>query len=60
MVVHTQDAVNMTGLSERTCRGILQKIRIALGKSKNAFVTYIEFATYCQIDVEEVRKYLRF
>lgn len=60
MVVHTRDVVNMTGLSERTCRGILQKIRVAYGKSKNAFITDIEFGSYCQMDIEDVRKYLRF
>jgi hypothetical protein len=60
MVVHTRDVVNITGLSPRTCRGILKKIRVAYGKSKDAYITYIEFCSYCQMNVEEVRKYLRF
>lgn len=60
MVVHTQDVVNITGLSARTCRGILQKIRVAFGKSKDAYVTYIEFCSYCQLNIEDVRNYLRY
>jgi hypothetical protein len=60
MVLFPLDIVNITGRSLRTSQRLVQKIRQAYGKSGQGFVTRKEFCQFCNLDEEEVKKYLRF
>jgi hypothetical protein len=58
IVVYPKDVENITGRRERAARKVLQKIRKAFGKEKDAFVTVREFSLYTGIEEELVREFL--
>ena len=58
IVLHPKDVENITGRRDRTARQILQKIRMALGKSKNQFVTVQEFCAFYGLTEEHVKDFL--
>ena len=59
MVLYTRDVMNITGRSRRTAYRLMQKIRHFFGKSEAGFVTLKEFCIYCEMEEEEVMKYLK-
>ena len=59
VVVYPKDVENITGRSERTARKLLQKIKQATGKSKDAFVTVKEFCLFTGIDEELIKDFLQ-
>lgn len=58
VVVYAKDVENITGRRERAARKVLQKVRNAFGKDKDAFVTVREFSLYTGIDEDLVREFL--
>lgn len=59
IVVHPKDVENITGRRDRTARKILQKIRTALGKSKDQFVTVKEFCMFYGLEEDHVKEFLQ-
>jgi len=59
VVLYPKDVENITGRSDRTARKLLQKIRLALGKSPDEFVTVKEFCTFYGIEEELVKDFLK-
>jgi hypothetical protein len=60
IVIHPKDVENITGRRDRTARKILQKIRIALGKSKEQFVTVKEFCAFYGLEETHVNEFLEY
>ncbi len=58
VVLYPRDVENITGRRGRTARQLLQKIKLALGKSKSEFITIQEFAYFTGIDEELIREFL--
>ncbi len=58
IVVYAKDVENITGRKPRTARKLLQQIRKAFGKSKDAFITTREFSAYTGIDEDLIRDFL--
>ena len=58
VVLYPKDVENITGRSERTARNLIQKIKMARGKSKNEFVTVKEFCAYTGIEEELIKEFL--
>lgn len=59
MVLYSRDVQNITGRSPRTSRKLLQKLRLALGKEPDEFVTITEFCEFYGFDEEKVKSYLK-
>ena len=59
VVLYTRDVENITGRRGRTSRQLLQKIRNALGKSKDEFITIKEFALFTGIDEDLIKDFLQ-
>ena len=59
VVLYPKDIENITGRSGRTARKLLQKIRDALGKSKEEFITIKEFCLFTGIDEDLVKAFLQ-
>ncbi len=59
VVLYPKDIENITGRSDRTARKLLQKIKLARGKSKEEFVTIKEFCLFTGIDEELVKDFLQ-
>ncbi|RXK60675.1 hypothetical protein ESA94_09430 [Lacibacter luteus] len=59
VVLYTRDVENITGRRGRTARQLLQKIRTALGKSKDEFITIKEFSLFTGIDEELIKDFLQ-
>jgi hypothetical protein len=58
LVIHTQDIINITGLSQRSARRIIQNIKRALCKHDHEFVTVREFAAVYGIDEEFIFEHM--
>jgi hypothetical protein len=59
VVIYTRDVENITGLRDRTARQLMQKIRNALGKSKDEFITIKEFSLFTGIDEDLIKDFLQ-
>jgi len=59
VVLYTRDVENITGRRGRTARKLIQKIRDALGKSKDEFITIKEFSLFTGIDEELIKDFLQ-
>jgi hypothetical protein len=59
VVLYPRDIENITGRSDRTARRLLQKIRLALGKSHGEFVTIKEFCSLCGIDEDLIQEFIK-
>ena len=59
LVIVSKDVENITGLSDRASRQLLQKIKEALGKLKTMFITVNEFCLFTGIPEEDVRDFLK-
>lgn len=59
IVLYPRDVENITGRSDRTSRKLLQKIRLALGKAPEEFITVKEFCSFYGIQEELVNEFLR-
>jgi len=59
VVLYPKDVENITGRRGRTARKLLQKIRDALGKSKDEFITIKEFCLFTGIDEDLVKDFLQ-
>ena len=59
VVLYPKDVENITGRRGRTARKLLQKIREALGKSKDEFITIKEFCLFTGIEEELVKDFLQ-
>jgi predicted RNA-binding protein YlqC (UPF0109 family) len=59
VVLYPRDVENITGRRGRTARQLLQKIRTALGKSKDEFITIKEFSLFTGIDEELIKDFLQ-
>jgi ribosomal protein S3 len=59
VVLYTRDIENITGRRGRTARQLLQKIRNALGKSKDEFITIKEFSLFTGIDEDLIKDFLQ-
>jgi hypothetical protein len=59
VVLYPRDVENITGRRGRTARQLLQRIREALGKSKNEFITIKEFSLFTGIDEDLVKEFLQ-
>lgn len=59
VVIYPKDIENITGRRGRTARTLLHKIRIALGKSKDEFITIKEFALFTGIDEDLIKDFLQ-
>ncbi len=59
VVIHSKDVENITGLGDRASRKLLQKIREALGKSNDMFVTVNEFCIITGIPEEAIKDFLK-
>ena len=60
VVLYPKDIENITGRSARTARKLLQKIRLALEKTPDEFVTVKEFCTFYGIKEEQVNEFLKY
>lgn len=59
VVLYTRDVENITGRRGRTARKLIQKIRDALGKSKNEFITIKEFSLFTGIEEDLIKDFLQ-
>lgn len=59
VVLYPRDVENITGRRGRTARTLLNKIRMALGKSKDEFITIKEFALFTGIDEDLIKDFLQ-
>lgn len=59
VVLYPRDVENITGRRGRTARTLLNKIRTALGKSKDEFITIKEFALFTGIDEDLIKDFLQ-
>lgn len=59
VVLYPKDIENITGRRGRTARKLLQKIRDALGKSKDEFITIHEFSLFTGIDEDLIKDFLQ-
>jgi hypothetical protein len=59
VVLYPKDVENITGRRGSTARRLIQKIRDALGKSKDEFITIKEFSLYTGIDEELIKEFLQ-
>ena len=59
VVLYTRDVENITGLRDRTARQLMQKIRNALGKSKDEFITIKEFSLFTGINEDLIKDFLQ-
>ncbi|NCU05257.1 MAG: hypothetical protein GXC73_14855 [Chitinophagaceae bacterium] len=59
VVLYPKDVENITGRRGSTARKLIQKIREALGKSKDEFVTIKEFSLFTGIDEELIKDFLQ-
>ena len=59
LVILSKDVENITGLSDRAARRLLQKIKEALGKLDFMFVTVNEFCFCTGIPEEDVKDFLK-
>jgi predicted RNA-binding protein YlqC (UPF0109 family) len=59
VVLYPRDVENITGRRGRTARTLLQKIRKALGKSKDEFITIKEFSLFTGIEEDLIRDFLQ-
>ena len=50
IVIYAKDVMNLTGRKSRAAQELLRKIRVALGKKKDAFVTVKEFSLFTGIE----------
>jgi len=60
IVLYPKDVKNITGLSGRAARGIIQRIKNTFGKSSHQFVTVKEFSTFYGIDEELIKDFLQY
>jgi hypothetical protein len=60
IVVHSKDVENITGLTPRTSRKLLQAIRKACSKPNRSLVTCKEFCGYTGIGEDLVKDFLKF
>ncbi len=59
VVLYPKDVENITGRRGSTARKLIQKIREALGKSKDEFITIKEFSYFTGIDEELIKDFLQ-
>ncbi len=59
VVLYPRDVENITGRRGRTARTLLNKIRMALGKSKDEFITIKEFSLFTGIDEDLIKDFLQ-
>ena len=59
VVLYPKDVENITGRRGRTARQLLQKIRNALGKSKDEFITIKEFSLFPGIEEDLIKDFLQ-
>ncbi|MEJ8818545.1 hypothetical protein [Lacibacter sp. H407] len=59
VVLYTRDVENITGRRGRTARKLIQKIRDALGKSKDEFITIKEFSLFTGIEEDLIKDFLQ-
>lgn len=59
VVLYTRDVENITGRRGRTARKLIQKIRDALGKSKDEFITIKEFSFFTGIEEDLIKDFLQ-
>ena len=57
-IIFPKDVENITGLSNRSARRLLQKVRIVLGKKMDQFILIKDFCEVTGIKEEIVREYL--
>jgi hypothetical protein len=57
-VIFAKDIQNFTGLAGRSARRMLENVRKAMGKKKEALVTIKEFCEFYEIDESVLREYL--
>jgi len=59
VVLFPKDVINITGLSERSARRLIQKIKLALGKEPEEFVTITEFSNFTGIEEKLIKEFMR-
>ena len=59
VVLYPKDVENITGRRGSTARRLIQKIREALGKSRDEFITIQEFSYFTGIDEELIKDFLQ-
>lgn len=56
LCIYPKDIMSITGKSYPSAVRILKAIRIAYRKPTTALVTFSEFCTYMNLDIEEVKR----
>lgn len=56
--IYAKDVQRLTGRSDRSARTLLEKIRKALNKNPNQFITLDEFSQYTGISKDVVLNYI--
>lgn len=59
VVLYPKDVENITGRRGSTARRLIQRIREALGKSKDEFITIKEFSLFTGIDEDLIKDFLQ-
>ena len=59
VVLYPKDVENITGRRGSTARKLIQKIRDALGKSKDEFITIKKFSLFTGIEEELIKDFLQ-
>ena len=59
VVLYPKDVENITGRRGSTARKLIQKIREALGKSKDEFITIKEFSLFTGIEEDLIKDFLQ-
>lgn len=58
LVLYAIDIANITGLSERSARRLLQSVKVALSKNAHEFVTVREFAAVYGVDEDFIFEHM--
>jgi hypothetical protein len=58
LVIHTKDAMIITGKSERYSRYLIKRIKEEIGKQEHQYLTIREFCEYLGLNLDEVENIL--
>jgi hypothetical protein len=59
VVIYPKDVMLLTGKSERYCRKLLQKIKVALKKEDHQVITINELCTYLGVTIDEANSVIK-
>ena len=59
LVINVTDLMLMIGISERTARRLMKRMKMYFNKEQSDLITVNEFCTFTGLDKNDVEEYLR-